>query len=83
MSIETRFDIPFVAGLALREKQIQQNHHPIIAVHNWFARGPGSLFRALTLSEFGEAPLTDLYFTANDFPGRKVADPFMGGGTPL
>ena len=83
MTIETRFDVPFVAALALREKQIQQNYRPIIAVHKWFARRPGSLFRALTLSEFGEAPLSDLYFTANEFPDRKVADPFMGGGTPL
>ena len=83
MSIETRFDIPLVAGLSLREKQIQQKYRPIIAVHKWFARRPGSLFRALTLSEFGDAPLADLYFTANDFPSRKVADPFMGGGTPL
>lgn len=83
MSIETRFDIPFVAALALREKQIQQNYRPIIAVHKWFARRPGSLFRALALAEFGDAPLSDLYFAGNDFPGRKVADPFMGGGTPL
>lgn len=83
MSIETKFDVPFVARMALREKQIQQNYRPIIAVHKWFARRPGSLFRALTLAEFGDAPLSDLYFTANDFPGRKVADPFMGGGTPL
>lgn len=83
MSIETRFDIPLVAGLALREKQIQQNYRPIIAVHKWFARRPGTLFRALALSEFGDAPLADIYFTANDFPGRKIADPFMGGGTPL
>ena len=83
MTIETRFDVPFVAALALREKQIQQNYRPIIAVHKWFARRPGSLFRALTLSEFGEAPLSDIYFTANEFPDRKVADPFMGGGTPL
>ena len=83
MSIETRFDIPLVAGLALREKQIQQNYRPIIAVHKWFARRPGTLFRALVLSEFGDAPLADIYFTANDFPGRKIADPFMGGGTPL
>ncbi len=83
MTIEARFDIPFVAAMALREKQIQQNYRPIIAVHKWFARRPGSLFRALTLAEFGEAPLPDLYFTDNDFPGRKVADPFMGGGTPL
>lgn len=36
MTIETRFDIPLVAGLALREKQIQQNYRPIIAVHKWF-----------------------------------------------
>lgn len=83
MSIENRFDIPLVAGLALKEKQIQQNYRPIIAVHKWFARRPGSLFRALALSEFGDAPLSDLYFTANDMPGRQVADPFMGGGTPL
>ena len=83
MTIEARFDTPFVAAMALREKQIQQHYRPIIAVHKWFARRPGSLFRALTLAEFGEAPLADLYFTRNDFPGRKVADPFMGGGTPL
>jgi hypothetical protein len=31
--IERAFDIPFVADLALREKQIQQNYRPIIAVH--------------------------------------------------
>jgi hypothetical protein len=83
VSIETRFDIPFVAALALREKQIQQNYRPIIAVHKWFARRPGTLFRALALSEFGNAPLPDIYFEPNNFAGRKIADPFMGGGTPL
>lgn len=83
MSIETRFDIPLVADLALREKQIQQIYRPIIAVHKWFARRPGTLFRALALAEFGDASLADIYFGANDFPGRMVADPFMGGGTPL
>jgi adenine-specific DNA methylase len=83
MTIETRFDIPLVAGLALREKQIQQNYRPIIAVHKWFARRPGTLFRALALSEFADAPLAQTYFRANDFPGLKIADPFMGGGTPL
>jgi len=81
--IEARFDVPLVAAMAVREKQIQQNYRPIIAVHKWFARRPGTLFRALTLAEFGDAPLDQLYFRANDFPGRKVADPFMGGGTPL
>ena len=31
--IEKNFDIPFIAALALREKQIQQNYRPVIAVH--------------------------------------------------
>ena len=33
MSIEDNFDVAFVAAIALREKQIQQSYHPIIAVH--------------------------------------------------
>jgi putative DNA methylase len=83
MSIEKRFDIPLIAAMALKEKQIQQNYRPIIAVHKWFARRPGTLFRGLVLAEFGDQPLTESFFQANDFPGRVVADPFMGGGTPL
>jgi putative DNA methylase len=83
MSIETRFDIPFIAAMALREKQIQQNYRPIIAVHKWFARRPGTLFRGLALAEFGDKPIRDVFFRANDFPGKSVCDPFMGGGTPL
>jgi hypothetical protein len=30
MPIEKHFDIPFIATLALREKQIQQNYRPLI-----------------------------------------------------
>ena len=83
MSIERRFDVSLIAEMALREKQIQQNYRPIIGVHKWFARRPGTLFRGLLLAEFGEAPLEDLFFRSNDFPGLRIADPFMGGGTPL
>jgi len=83
MSIETRFDIPFVAAMALKEKQIQQNYRPIIAVHKWFARRPGTLFRGLALAEFGNKPIREIFFSANNFPGKLVCDPFMGGGTPL
>jgi len=36
--IEERFDISLIGALALREKQIQQNDRPIIAVHKWFTR---------------------------------------------
>lgn len=81
--IEKHFDISLIAGMALKEKQIQQNYRPIIGVHKWFARRPGTLFRGLLLSEFSDRPLSQAFFSANDFPGKKVADPFMGGGTPL
>ena len=83
MSIERNFDVPMVAAMALREKQIQQNYRPIIGVHKWFARRPGTLFRGLILAEFGDAPLQDTFFGNNDLSGWLVADPFMGGGTPL
>ncbi len=81
--IETTFDVPFVADLALREKQIQQNYRPVIAVHKWFARRPGTLFRSLILSEFTNGPLRQTYYMSHDLPQVHIADPFMGGGTPL
>lgn len=81
--IERNFDIAFIGELALREKQIQQNYRPIIGVHKWFARRPGTLFRGLLLSEFGAHPVDQTYYHANSFEGLTVADPFMGGGTPL
>ncbi|MDK2816346.1 MAG: hypothetical protein PWR22_975 [Moorella sp. (in: firmicutes)] len=83
MSIERNFDIAFVADLALHEKQIQQNYRPIIAVHKWFARRPGTLFRSLLLAEFTQGNLADNYYRSHNFQGLRVADPFMGGGTPL
>ena len=43
MSIERDFDVSLIAEMALREKQIQQNYRPIIGVHKWFARRPGTL----------------------------------------
>ena len=81
--IERQFDVAFVSGLALREKQIQQNYRPIIAVHKWFARRPGTLFRALLLSEFVEGTLKETFYESHDLAGIQIADPFMGGGTPL
>lgn len=83
MTIERLFDVGFIANLALREKQIQQNYRPIIAVHKWFARRPGTLFRGLLLSEFSREPLSEAFFRATKLKGVRIADPFMGGGTPL
>lgn len=83
MAIESRFDVPFVSQLALREKQIQQVYRPWIQVHKWFARRPGTLFRALLLSELVDGPLSNAFFRSHNLTGIRVADPFMGGGTPL
>ncbi len=83
MPLENNFDVPFIAALALREKQIQQNYRPIIAVHKWFARRPGTLFRGLILSEFSDKPLRETFYASNNLSGLVVVDPFMGGGTPL
>src|SRR5919202_3615911 len=81
--IEKDFDSSFIGDLALREKQVQQNYRPVIAIHKWFARRPGTLFRGLLLSEFVEEKLKDSFFRSHNLHGIKVADPFMGGGTPL
>jgi putative DNA methylase len=37
----------------------------------------------LLLSEFSDKPLREVFYKSNNFPGRHVADPFMGGGTPI
>lgn len=81
--IETSFDVPFISDLALREKQIQQNYRPIIAVHKWFARRPGTLFRGLLLSEFVNGNLRETFFRGHNLKNLRILDPFMGGGTPL
>jgi putative DNA methylase len=82
VSIETRFDEAFVARLAAAEKQVQQSYRPIIGVHKWFARRPGTLFRALMLSEQVEEDLRSSFWHSHDLDA-VVLDPFMGGGTTL
>src|SRR5438876_5463487 len=81
--IERHFNVPFVAALALREKQIQQNYRPVIAVHKWFARRPGALFRALILSEFSGRPVNENYYHSHHLSDLRIFDPFMGGGTRM
>lgn len=55
---------------------MQQDYRPIIALHKWFARRPGSLFYGLLLSEFSGKPLREVFYEANDLLGRHVADPW-------
>ena len=82
-SLERQFDPTFATRLALREKQIQQNYRPIIGIHKWFARRPGTVFRSLLLAEFnGAESLETSYWREHQLNG-VIADPFMGGGTPI
>ena len=82
-NIERRFDPTFATRLALREKQIQQSYRPIIGIHKWFARRPGTVFRSLLLAEYnGSEPLDTSYWRQHQLTG-VIADPFMGGGTPI
>jgi adenine-specific DNA methylase len=80
--LETAFDATFATELALREKQIQQNYRPVIGVHKWFARRPGTIFRSLLLAEFAAGPLRESFWKAHRLSG-VIGDPFMGGGTPV
>lgn len=82
-ALEEHFDPTFTAILAQKEKQIQQNYRPVIGVHKWFARRPGTVFRNLLLAEYGAGePLETVFWRAHHFQG-VIADPFMGGGTPI
>ena len=82
-NLERHFDPTFATRLARREKQIQQNYRPIIGIHKWFARRPGSIFRSLLLAEYnGAEPLESSYWREHKLTG-VIADPFMGGGTPI
>jgi adenine-specific DNA methylase len=83
MSLEQHFDATFATVLALKEKQIQQSYRPIIGIHKWFARRPGTIFRSLLLAEFnGSEPLEKSFWRSHQLTG-VIADPFMGGGTPI
>lgn len=81
-ALESRFDAPFAARLALREKQVQQSYRPIISIHKWFARRPGTLFRNLLLSEFGREKVSEEFWQPHKLEA-VIADPFMGGGTTM
>jgi len=83
MGLEDTFNTSFVADLSYREKQIQQSYRPIIGIHKWFARRPGTLFRSLMLSEYIDESLEESYYKMHKLKGKIIADPFMGGGTPI
>jgi adenine-specific DNA methylase len=44
---------------------------------------PRHFVPGILLSEFSEGSLRDNFYKAHELNGIKIADPFMGGGTPL
>jgi putative DNA methylase len=83
-------EIPYptiaVSKLALCEGNAKK---PVYAMHKWWARRLGVVFRMLLLSQAGrdpdtEADLWDRFYSAATVPeGYTVLDPFLGGGTSL
>src|SRR5579859_3890814 len=71
-----------LAVLAMREGR---RPRPIYQVHRWFARRFGSAFRALLTAAAlpTGADFWSAYYNGTDWRGRRVLDPFVGGGTSI
>lgn len=83
--IEKDFPIKGVNKIA---KKATYYKRPIYQIHKWWARRLGCVFRAIILSSFidagsEESELWRKYYQSEEFEGKLVLDPFMGGGTTV
>ncbi len=83
--------------LAQDETGKRQYYRPIYSIHKWWARRPGTLFRAIILlathpelrqhllqiDQHGDLLCQSPYFHEYDLSSFVILDPFMGGGTTL
>jgi Adenine-specific DNA methylase containing a Zn-ribbon len=86
-----------VSKLSQDETGKRQHYRPIYSLHKWWARRPGTLFRAivllatqpdlrdrlLRLNPLGDLDVHAPYFASHDLSQWVILDPFMGGGTTL
>jgi adenine-specific DNA methylase len=86
-----------ISKLAQDETGKRQYYRPVYSIHKWWARRPGSLFRAilllaafpehrkdlLRLDRNGNICPDSFYLADHDLSHFTVLDPFMGGGTTL
>jgi putative DNA methylase len=86
-----------VSKLSQDETGKRQHYRPIYSLHKWWARRPGTLFRAiillatqpdlrdrlLRLNPLGDLDVHAPYFAPHDLSQWVIFDPFMGGGTTL
>jgi len=83
--LESDPPIELASALALKEGNSKK---PIYAIHKWWARRLGSVFRLLLLGATHPANRSPwlkngAFFEKHDLSGIKVFDPFVGGGTTL
>lgn len=84
-----------ISRLAQDETGKRQYYRPVYSIHKWWARRPGSLFRAILLATQAQgkpilektvdgsiSSLSD-YFQNHNFDHLVIFDPFMGGGTTI
>jgi len=86
-----------ISKLAQDETGKRQYYRPVYSIHKWWARRPGSLFRAILLlaafperreellriDKNGSICPESFYFADHDLSNVTILDPFMGGGTTL
>lgn len=83
--IEKDFPIAKLNVIAEKEGNARK---PIYQIHKWWARRIGSVFRMILLTSFLDNDITEdelwgKFYSKNDFNGKTVLDPFMGGGTTI
>lgn len=83
--LESDPPIELASAFALREGNSKK---PIYAIHKWWARRLGPVFRLLLLGATHSAKRSPwlkngAFFEKHDLKGIKVFDPFVGGGTSV
>jgi len=84
-SIETDFPVDEINRNAQRENYARGTYRPLLIMHKWFARRPGTIFRNIILHALSdvEEDIQDRYLEEFEFQDDTVVDPFMGGGTTI
>nr|MDO8080813.1 DUF1156 domain-containing protein [Candidatus Freyarchaeota archaeon] len=83
--IEGRFPVSFISEITRIEAH---NRKPIYNVHRWWARRPGTTFRAIIIGALTQQQDSDFDFKQTFYQklnlgGKIVLDPMMGGGTTV
>lgn len=95
--IADSFTEDVITKLSQEEAGKRQHYRPVYSIHKWWARRPGTLFRAIILLlankgsrkplfvQNGRNGISDqsLFFQSHNLNNMVILDPFMGGGTTL